>query len=292
MKNNFSRKQWAGYGFILPSAIMMLVLVAYPILYGFYVSMFDTNLMNRWDFVGLKYYWEALTKPDFLEKIWITVKFTVLVLIGNFVIGILLALLLNMKLKGRTFFRLILILPWLFPEVVVALLWKWMFDPIYGLVNHVLMTLHLINEPIAWLSSTTYAMLGVVFVAVWKGYPLVLIFVLAGLQAIDEDMYEAADIDGAGKLKSFWYITLPSLKVVLASTLILETIWWFKHFTIIHLLTEGGPVNSTSVVSIDIFKLAFTDFRFGQAAALSIIVFLICLLISFAYRRLLSDGRN
>lgn len=292
MKNNLSSKQRTGYGFILPSAIMMLILVAYPIIYGFYVSLFDTNLINRWDFVGLKYYWEALTKPDFLQKLLITVEFTLLVLIGNFVVGILLALLLNMKLKGRTLFRLILILPWLFPEVVVALLWKWMFDPVYGLINHMLMSIHLINEPIAWLSSSTYALLGVVFVVVWKGYPLVLIFVLAGLQSIPSDLYEAAEIDGASKWKSFMHITLPSLRTVLVTTLILETVWWFKHFTIIHLLTGGGPVDATRVVSIDIFNLAFTDFRFGQASALAFIVFLICFLISYVVRRLLSDDKN
>jgi len=258
----------------------------------FFVSLFDTNLMKRWNFVGLKYYWEAITKPDFLHTLLITVEFTILVLIGIFFVGISLALLLNMKLKGRTLFRLILILPWLFPEVVVALLWKWMFDPIYGLVNHILTSLHLINEPIAWLSSTTYAMLGVVFVVIWKGYPLVLIFVLAGLQSIPEDLYEAADIDGASKWKSFLHITLPSLRPVLVTTLILETVWWFKHYTIVQLLTGGGPIDSTRVVSIDIFNLAFTDFRFGQASALGFVVFLICFLISFVFRRVLSGDKD
>lgn len=292
MKNDFSRKQRAGYGFILPSAIMLLLLVAYPIIYGFYVSLFDTNLINRWDFVGLKYYWEALTKPDFLQKILVTLEFTGLSLIGIFIVGILLAVLLNMKIKGRTFFRLILIMPWLFPEVVVALLWKWMFDPIYGLINHILISLHLMSEPIAWLSSTTYALLGVVFVVIWKGYPLVLIFVLAGLQSIPDDLYEAAEIDGSNKWQSFIHITLPSLKPVLITTLTLEAVWWFKHFTIIHLLTGGGPVDATRVVSIDIFNLAFTDFRFGQASALAFIVFLICFLISYVLRRLLSRDRN
>ncbi|WP_220446535.1 carbohydrate ABC transporter permease [Paenibacillus piri] len=289
MNNYFSRNQRAGYGFILPSAIMMLLVIAYPIAYGFFVSMFDTNLMNRWNFVGFKYYWQAVTERDFLDKVLLTFKFTIMVVAGNFIVGTLLAVLLNRKIKGRAIFRLILILPWLFPEVVVALLWKWMFDPIYGLVNHVLVSAHLISEPIAWLSTASYALLAVVFVAVWKGYPLVLIFVLAGLQSISEDLYEAAEMDGATKWQSFLHITLPSLKTVLGTTLVLETIWWFKHFTIIELLTQGGPVNATSVVSIDIFKLAFTDFRFGQASALAFIVFLICFLISFVYRRLLSD---
>ncbi|TDF93590.1 sugar ABC transporter permease [Paenibacillus piri] len=268
---------------------MMLLVIAYPIAYGFFVSMFDTNLMNRWNFVGFKYYWQAVTERDFLDKVLLTFKFTIMVVAGNFIVGTLLAVLLNRKIKGRAIFRLILILPWLFPEVVVALLWKWMFDPIYGLVNHVLVSAHLISEPIAWLSTASYALLAVVFVAVWKGYPLVLIFVLAGLQSISEDLYEAAEMDGATKWQSFLHITLPSLKTVLGTTLVLETIWWFKHFTIIELLTQGGPVNATSVVSIDIFKLAFTDFRFGQASALAFIVFLICFLISFVYRRLLSD---
>ncbi len=280
---------WAGYWFILPSLITMMVLIAYPLVYGVYISFFDTNLLNKWNFVALKYYAQAISDPDFLHKIGLTFKYTTMVVVGNIVVGTLLAVILNMNLRGRVFFRALLILPWLFPEVVVALLWKWLFNPLYGLFNHMLMGANLIQDPIAWLDSPHFALYGVVFACIWKGYPLVMILVLAGLQSIPKDLYEAAEIDGANKLQAFRHITIPGLMPVMLVTIILETVWWFKHFTIVWLLTAGGPVNATSVISIDIYKIAFEDFRFGKAAALAVIVFFICFLMSYIYRRFLAN---
>jgi multiple sugar transport system permease protein len=213
----------------------------------------------------------------------------VLTVIGHFLIGILLASLLNLKLPGRTLFRAILLAPWLFPEVVVGLLWKWMLNSMYGIFNHFLMSAHIISEPISWLGNPSTALFAVVLVAIWKGYPLVMILVLAGLQAIPDELYEAAQIDGSSRWQSFRFITLPGLRPLLVITLILDTVWWFKHFTLIWLLTQGGPVKATNVVSIDIFKAAFESFRFGPAAAMAVIVFFICFLIGYVYRRLLSD---
>ncbi|PMC35667.1 sugar ABC transporter permease [Bacillus sp. UMB0899] len=290
MKSSYSHQgKWAGYWFIFPTIITLLILIAYPLLYGGYISLFDTNLLNKWDFVGLEYYIQAFKDPEFLQKIALTFQFTILVVGGNLVVGTLLAIILNMNIKGRVFFRALLILPWLFPEVVVALLWKWLFNPMYGLLNHILSGLHIVSEPIAWLDSPSFALIGVVIACIWKGYPLVLILVLAGLQAISKDLYEAAEIDGANKWQAFRHITIPGLMPVLMVTIILETVWWFKHFTIVWLLTAGGPVNSTSVISIDIYQIAFQDFRFGRAAATAVIVFFICLLMSYLYRRFLDD---
>lgn len=280
---------WPGYWFILPALLTMLLLIAYPLLYGVYISGFNTNLLNKWDFVGLRYYTQSLTDPEFLYKIWLTFKFTFFVVAGNMIVGTLLGILLNIPIRFRLFFRAILILPWLFPEVVVALLWKWMYNPLYGLFNHILQSMGLINGPIAWLDSPGFAMFGVIIACIWKGYPLVMILVLAGLQAIPKDLYEAAEIDGANRWQSFRHITLPGLKPVMMVTIILETVWWFKHFTILWLLTAGGPVNATSVISIDIYKTAFENFRFGQAAATAVIVFAICLALSYMYRRFMAD---
>lgn len=290
MRNTYTQQtKWAGYWFILPALFTMLVLIAYPLIYGVYISLFNTNLLNKWDFVGIEYYLQAFKDPEFLHKIGLTFKFTALVVVGNLIVGTLLAVILNMKLPGRLFFRAILILPWLFPEVVVSLLWKWLFNPLYGLINHILDGLNLIDEPIAWLDKPEFAMTGVVIACIWKGYPLVMILVLAGLQSISKDLYEAAEIDGANKWKAFLNITIPGLMPVLLVTIILETVWWFKHFTIVWLLTSGGPVDATSVISIDIYKIAFQDFRFGRAAATAVIVFLICLVISYLYRRFLAN---
>jgi multiple sugar transport system permease protein len=281
---------WSGYWFILPALLTMLVLIAYPLLYGVYISGFNTNLLNKWDFVGLKYYIQILSDTEFLNKIWITLKYAALVVAGNFVVGMSLALLLNREIKFRLLFRAILILPWLFPDVVVALLWKWLYNPLYGLFNYLLQSLHLINTPIEWLDSQHFALFGVAIASVWKGYPLVMIMLLAGLQSISKDLYEAAEIDGCNKWQLFRHITIPGLMPVTLVVLILETVWWFKHFTIVWLLTAGGPINVTSVVSIDIYRTAFQSFQFGRASAMAVIVFVICLLMSYVYRRLLETN--
>ena len=286
----FDPRQTPGLWFIIPAAIALLVVVAYPLLYGFYISLFNTNLLNRWDFVGFKYYLRIFTSSDFLGTVFTTLVFTVGTVAGQFVIGLGLALLLNTRVPGRAFFRTVLIVPWLFPEVVVALLWKWMFNPLYGLFNDFLLKLNFISEPVSWLGSTSTAMPAVILTAIWKGYPLVMLLMLAGLQAIPQEQYESAEIDGANWRQSFFHITLPSLRKVIMISLILNTVWWFKHFAIIWILTQGGPIKATSVISIDIYKTAFESFSFGPAAALAVIVFFIVFFISFVYQRLL--GRD
>lgn len=229
---------------------------------------------------------------QFVGNIVVTLKYTLFTVIGHFAIGLVLGLILNMKLPGITIFRTILILPWLLPEVVVGLLWKWLFNPMYGLFNDILMRLHVIDSPVSWLGDASYAFIAIVIVCVWKGYPMVMMMVLAGLQSISQDTYEAAKIDGCNRVQSFRYVTLPGLLPVLVVTLILDTVWWFKHFTMIWLLTEGGPGDATNVVSIDIFKQAFQFFDFGKAAAMAVIVFFVCFLIGFLYRRLFGNDND
>jgi multiple sugar transport system permease protein len=173
--------------------------------------------------------------------------------------------------------------------VVVALLWKWLYNANYGLINGMLMGLGLIDEPVLWLSSSSFAFISVIVVCIWKGYPLVMIQVLAGLQTISRDLFEAASIDGCSKFQQFLYVILPGLKPVLIVTLILDTVWWFKHFTIIWLLTAGGPGNTTMVASIEIYKRAFSFFEWGAAAAGAVIVLVICVVIGAGYRRILKN---
>ena len=198
----------------------------------------------------------------------------------------------NKNLPGSLFFKTILIVPWLFPEVVVGLLWKWMFNSIYGIINHFLSIANLINEPVTWLGNPDSAPWAIVITAIWKGYPIVMIFVLAGLQTIPKELYEAANLDGASKVQTFFFITIPMIKPILLVTLVLETVWWLKHFTLIWLLTQGGPVNATNVVSISIFRSAFESFRFGQAAATAVLVFFICIFISKLYKTLMTKNEN
>ncbi|NPV54103.1 MAG: sugar ABC transporter permease [Firmicutes bacterium] len=287
-----NRRELGGYLFIFPAFLVMLMLVIYPLIYGGYISLFNTNLMARWNLVGLKYYLRILTDSVFWSKIRITISFTFWTVLGHFILGMVLALMLNVKIPGRAVFRAILLTPWLFPEVVVALVWKWLYNPMYGLINHFLVQLHVIAAPISWLGSPSAALPAVIIAAIWKGYPLIMVMLLAGLQAIPQELYEAAQIDGASPIQAFRYITLPGLRYVLVVSLILDTVWWFKHFTIIWVLTQGGPVDATNVISIDIYKTAFEYFRFGEAASMAVIVFFICFLFGYGYRRMLGDEGN
>ena len=277
------------YGFILPACLTILILVAYPILYGIYISFFDTNLVNKWEFVGLRYYFQALTDTSFLHSLWMTVIFTVSVVVGHFFIGFVFASILNMDIRFRTVLRGILILPWLFPDVVIAYLFKWILNTQGGIVNELLLHFGLISDPIGWLSTSATAFPCVILVSIWKGYPLVMVQILAGIQTISTDMYEAAEIDGANLWQRFRYVTIPALKPILTTILILDTVWVFKQFTLIWLMTSGGPGSSTMVSAIEIYKNAFSYFKYGLASAQSVYILLICYLIGVVFRRLLRD---
>lgn len=275
--------------FVLPCVITLAALLLYPFCYGIYISFFKTNLVNRWKFVGMDNFVRAFSDPTMYASLWITVKFTVFVVLGHFILGIGLALLLNKNIRGRTVFRAILMLPWLFPEVVIANLWRWIFNAASGLLNSMLMAAGLLAEPISWLGSVELALPCVIFVCIWKGYPLVMVQMLAGLQSISKDLYEAATIDGANRWQSFRYVTLPGLKPTLLVTLILDTVWWFKHVTMIWILTNGGPGSVTNTISVEIYKQAFEYTNaYGYSAALAVIVFLVCVLIGILQRKVLT----
>lgn len=282
-------KKITPYGFIAPATITIALLVLYPILYGIYISFFDTNLVNKWNFVGLRYYWEALLDPSFQQSLLKTLIFTVCVVTGHFFFGFLFASTLKQNLKCRTLMRGILILPWLFPDVVIAYLYKWILNTQGGILNELLMHFGLVDSPVGWLSSSSIAFPCVILISIWKGYPLVMIQILAGLQTISEDVYEAGQIDGTNAWQKLIYITLPSIKPILTTILILDTVWVFKQFTMIWLLTSGGPGSSTMVSAIEIYKNAFSYFKYGLASAESVYILLICYLIGVVFRRLLRD---
>ncbi len=290
MKSAFAKRESrSGLIFTGPAAIFMFALVIYPMLYGMFISTQKTNLIDDWNFVGAKYYLQLISDSEFYETLSTTTLFAACVVIGNMVLGLLLAVIVNQKIPLVNFFKVILMLPWLFPEVVVGLIWKWIFSPLFGLLNHFLFTFDLIETETDVLGRETTAFIGVVFVCIWKGYPIVMLMMMAGMKNIPQERYEAAAIDGANKWQQFRHITLPGLKPVILVAVILETAWWFKHFTIIWLMTGGGPAGRTELVSLEIYLQAFTNFNFGRAAAESVIILLILMLVSLLYARALRD---
>ena len=210
----------AAYGFVTPAVITLALLLLYPFCYGIYISFFKTNLVNKWNFIGLKNYAKVLTEADFYSSMKITLIFTVGVVLGHFIFGFLFAVMLNRDIKGRTVFRAILLLPWLFPEVVIANLWRWIFNPTMGFLNSTLVSMGILQEPMSWLGSPKLALAVLIFICIWKGYPLVMIQLLAGLQTVPGDIIEAARIDGAGELKIYSQIVFPMCKPGLATLVV------------------------------------------------------------------------
>jgi len=284
-------KRVIGYLFILPVMITIFGLVFYPMVYAGYMSLFETNLVTKWNFIGLGNYIKVLTPPSiFWQSAGITVIWTFFVVLGHFILGMSLALLLNKKVKGRTFFRIASFLPWTITAVVAAVIWKWLYNPTFGLLNYVLASIGLIDSSASLLGSLSTALPAVIMVAIWKGFPFVMVMLLAGLQTIPKELYEVAEIDGAGKFHQFRHITLPQLRHIILVAGILDTVWWLKHFSIIYLMTRGGPVNATSVIAVNIYNRAFEDFHFGEAASMAMLVFFICFMISIIYQKVLKDA--
>ncbi|NLV58077.1 MAG: sugar ABC transporter permease [Clostridiales bacterium] len=275
---------------MLPALCIAAVLILYPMCYGFYISLFDTNLVNKWEFKGVGNYLALLNNAAFRNSLWVNIQFIVLVVLGHMVIGTVLALQLNKAIKARAFWRCLLMLPWLIPEVVYALLAKWVLNPQYGVFNYTLMSLGIIDAPVAWLGEIATALSSVIVVSILKGYPFTMIMVLSGLQTVSGDLYEAAEMDGCTPWQTFWRITVPSILPVVAVTLILDTVTWFKHYTMVAIMTGGGPAKTTSLVSVTIYKTAFESFKFGQAGAMAVIVFVICYLFGVFYRRLTHES--
>ncbi|MEG2288255.1 MAG: sugar ABC transporter permease, partial [Ruthenibacterium sp.] len=159
---------WSGYLFVFPVVFLLVGLIIYPMLYGIYISFFNTNLVNKWKFVGLSYYLDAFKEPAFYQSVWLTFRFMFWVVLGHFIIGFILALLLNREFRGRTIFRIIFTLPWFFPEAVIALLFTWIFNPMYGVLNSILKSIGLISTNMSWLGNKELAFPAIIFVCIWK----------------------------------------------------------------------------------------------------------------------------
>ena len=281
-----------GYVFILPAFLLLFLLFIFPLVSTFVLSLFETNLVNKWNFVFFKNYLSFLQDRDFWESLRITLTFAFGVVAGHFLLGMSFALLLNLKIPGRLIFRLLLLIPWIVPEIVTALTWSWMYNTTYGVINDLLLKLKLVSSPVSWIGDPTLALPSLMLVAIWKGYPFVMMTLLAGLQSIPLELYEAAEIDGASGWSKFFCITLPGLRGVILITAILDSMWWFKHFTIIYAMTGGGPVRATEVLSISVYRNAFQGLKFGYASALAVFIFLVCVGIATIYQRILRRGEQ
>ncbi|WP_147193932.1 carbohydrate ABC transporter permease [Pantoea sp. CCBC3-3-1] len=280
------REQRQAWVLLAPMLVMMGLLTAWPLLRTIWLSFTDAALIGTGgpvNYVGMENYRYALTDPDFLASLWRTLYFTVASVALEGIVGVLVALLLNQKFYGRSVLRVLVILPWALPTIVNAMMWRLNFNPDYGSINALLTQLGIIDSYRSWLGSPDSALNAVMLADVWKNYPLVTLLVLAALQSVPEDLFEAARLDGASAFRRFRAITFPAIVGPLSVALILRTIDAFKIFDIIYVMTRGGPVDSTKTLSFFVYQESFSYLRAGSGAAYAILMTLMCSVLIAIY---------
>jgi ABC-type sugar transport system permease subunit len=272
---------------LLPFVLVLFVVAVFPIVYSFYVSLFDLKLTrpHRVPFVGLDNYIAVLTDPVFWESVQRTVAFSVMSVVAISVIALLVALLLNEEFPGRRILSAVLLIPWAIPYVANALMWKWIYDSNYGALNGILYQLDFINTYMVWLGDADKTLPLIANAFVWKEVPLAVILLLVGLKSIPADLYAAAKVDGAGVVRRFFHVTLPALKPAFALVLIYEVMMAIRHFDLFFILTEGGPGNASDVVAWRIYVETFRNLSFGTGAAMSYLLALATLALGYVIIR-------
>jgi len=275
---------------IAPSTIVIFLIMLVPIVFALYMSLNVITFRGGdtlYEFVGFHNYINiATTDPWFMQSLTTTILFTILTVVAEIVLGIGMALVLHKHFIGRGFVRGLMILPWAMPTVVNAVMWKWILNADYGAMNGLLLNLGIISNDVSWLATPQGAFLSILLANIWKETPYVTLLALAALSTIPNDIYEAAGIDGAGGWKSFWQITLPLIKPVVLILIITKTIWAFQTFDLVAIMTAGGPENATNLLSYYIHRIAFKMNRFGEAAAMSYTLSMVCFVLTLLYIRL------
>jgi multiple sugar transport system permease protein len=266
----------------------MVGIMAYPTVWAIWLSFFSRRLgVPSSPFVGLQNYVQLFNDAQFWNAARNTAMFTVIAVALKLVLGMGAASILNSRIPCRNLFRSWMILPWIAPSIVVALTWQWMFADLGGVINHVLQSLHVVTTSISWLGNPVTARFAVVVANVWLGFPFFSMNLLAGMQAIPKELYEAAEVDGASAWRRFWHVTLPGLRSVLVIATVLNTIWTLNTFDLIYVMTGGGPYFATELLGLFAYKQAFLirNLSYGSAAC-AIFTPLIAGLIFVVLRRL------
>jgi multiple sugar transport system permease protein len=288
----FEREGVLATALLAPSLAVILGVLVFPMLSSFALSFTGLKLSDpkSGGFIWLGNYLTAMKDPIFWASMRRTMIFAVSTVSVETALGVAVAMLLNQKFVGRGFVRGLVILPWALPYVVNGIMWKWIFDANYGAFNAALAQLGLIREYRIWLGDPSTAMVLVIFANIWKETPVAIILALAALQSIPGELYEAAAIDGARGLRRFASITLPLLKPIIMSLIVIKTIWALKEFDLIYIITKGGPANGTNMFSYYIYQHTFQFLNFGYGSALAYILTLLAIAMSVIYMKSLKGG--
>lgn len=270
---------------IAPALALLLTIILYPLVNSMYIGLFDKSLIYGGDdFVGLQNI-QAVLRTDFLLILRNTLIFTAGATLLPFVLGFGVALILNGPIRGRGVWRGAFLMPWLVPSVIVSFLWLWIFNANYGVLNGVLRNAGLVQSNVNWLSNGVSAMSAVTIAKTWQTFPWIAVMILAALQTIPRELYEAASISGANTWQSFRYVTVPHLRGVSSIVLLLSLIWNFQHFETIYVMTQGGPAKATTTFSVAVYQTAFQSFDLGKAGALGILWMILLSAVVVVYLR-------
>ncbi len=285
---------FAPYILILPACLLMGLIMIYPLGKVFYLSFQHYNPTKPFTngFAGLDNFITIFTKKEFYNALGVSAKFVACEVVLQLIFGMIVALILNQRFKGRGFFRALTFIPWALSGVLTAVLWSILFNQHFGVLNDLLAKLGIIKEPIAWLANTKFVLGSVIVAELWRGIPFFAISLLAAMQGLPDDIYEAARVDGSTKFQTFRFITLPMLKNTIVLTTLLRTIWEFNSVDLIYSLTGGGPVGKTTTLSMLIANQAIKTSNYGYGSALSVVSFAILAVIAVIYMKLSGFGKE
>lgn len=279
--------------FIAPAMVVTILLLAWPICMSIYYSFTNKSLLGKpVEFVGLSNYISVLQNPEFYISLWNTVVYTVLSLSLQLLFGFIVALALNRITRLKGLFRTLCLIPWAFPMIIVSFTWSYLLNDIYGIVNGKLLAWGIVSQPIQFLADPKLAMITVSLINVWFGVPLFAINILASLQTIPRELYEAAEMDGATAWQRFRFITLPFVRVVVGLLIILRTIWIFNSFDLVFLLTGGGPGVSTQTMPIFAYRMGWTLYSLGRSSAVTILLLIILAVACTIYFKVLDHWES
>lgn len=274
------------YLYMAPTITLLALLMLFPMIVVFRYSFLDNVIMKKDStFVGLQNYETIFADETFRISVGNTLYFTLMSVIFHLIIGLAFALLLNAKEVNSTvksILRVFYIMPWVFTAVIIAIIWRLLLDP-SGVVNYLLLILNITRGHIEWFSSSATAIHAITFVNIWAGYPLYMVSLLAGLQGVPLELYEAANIDGANEPQKFWHITIPHLKPIIISIAMLDFIWTMQVFPLVWMTTGGGPIHATEMLSTFTYKLAFSRYKFSLASASAVIILILSMSVTLFY---------
>ena len=279
------------YVLLAPAALFIAVFMIYPIIYVIMMSLYKTNKLGiLQNFIWFDNFIRIMKQDTFWEVTGRSLLWTATGVITKTVFGMIIALCLNVEFRGRKFARMLYIIPWASSVPISAMLWKWVFDHEFGLLNHTLMALNITQNPPVWLGTPIWSFVSCMWVDIWIGIPFMALVFLAGIQSVPKELYESAEVDGVNSFGKFRFITIPSIKQILFIATLLSSLWTFNDFNTIYILTRGGPAGATDILITSIYKNGFEWLHFSDAAVMAVVTFIILMIFSVVYARVYFRG--